>query len=208
MVTTIPMRPRMMAHARDQVIGRDKPMHMALQKHRWTRADLTRMPNDGNRYEVIGGELFVTPAPRPAHWAVVNELKRLLERYCERERLRLTPGENQAFVSGDSEAIPDIAVREMSIPLPDRWDDAPLPVLLVEVSSESTRRSDEMTKRVFYVEAGVPEYWIVDSERRSVRVITTTGDHIEMKVLRWSPAGASEPFALDLPSFFRKTLGS
>jgi Uma2 family endonuclease len=63
-------------------------------------------------------------------------------------------------------------------------------------------------KRAFYVEAGVAEYWIVDSERRSVRVITTTGDHIEMKVLRWSPAGASEPFVLDLPSFFRKTLGS
>ena len=53
MVPGNPMEARMMAHARRRSIGRISEMHMALSTHRWTRADLERLPDDGNAYEII-----------------------------------------------------------------------------------------------------------------------------------------------------------
>ena len=51
------------------------------------------------------------------------------------------------------------------------WDEAPVPILVVEVLSDSTRRRDHEQKRDFYIDAGVEEYWIVDPDRASVRVV-------------------------------------
>src|SRR3954467_13711607 len=112
MVPTFPMRTRMMAHARNQSIGRTTRMHMALKTHRWTRADLERMPDDGNRYEVVRGELLVSPAPRPAHDLLIHGLRRLLEPFCDREGLGII-GSVQAFVTDDSETIPDLVIRHL-----------------------------------------------------------------------------------------------
>jgi hypothetical protein len=53
---------RMIAHAiRFHDTSEIRIMHMALSGKRWTRGDLERLPDDDNRYEVVGGELFVTP---------------------------------------------------------------------------------------------------------------------------------------------------
>jgi Uma2 family endonuclease len=49
-------------------------MHMALKARRWTRSDLDRLPDDGNRYEVIDGQLLVTPPPSVAHEEIVASL--------------------------------------------------------------------------------------------------------------------------------------
>ena len=57
----IPMEARLMAHARHQAIGRTHRMHMALRTRSWTRADFERLPDDGNKYEVIDGALLVSP---------------------------------------------------------------------------------------------------------------------------------------------------
>ena len=83
---------------------------MALETHRWTRADLERMPDDGNRYEVIHGELLVSPAPRPAHVFIQDYLQqRVLAPFCE--PLGFMVSVTGAFVSDDSETIPDTIVR-------------------------------------------------------------------------------------------------
>jgi Uma2 family endonuclease len=181
-------------------------MHMALRTHRWTRADLERMPDDGNRYEVIHGELLVSPAPRPAHELLAHSLRRILEPFCDRERLGMIGG-LQAFVADDSETIPDLVVRHLPVPPPDRWDDAPTPLLVVEVLSSSTRRNDEVKKRAFYIEAGIPEYWIVDGRARSIRVITRSSDRTEAETIQWSPSGSSEPLRIDIQAFFSKAIG-
>jgi Uma2 family endonuclease len=207
MVPTIPMAARMMAHARDRIIGRTQTMHMALSTHRWTRADLERLPDDGNRYEVIHGELLVSPAPRPTHAALVYAVRRLLEPYCEREALGMVSGDNQAFVEDDSEVIPDLVVRNFPVPPPEKWDDAPVPLLVVEVLSDSTRRNDLVKKRAFYMESGLPEYWIVDGDARSVIVVTPSGERTETGTLHWHPTGAARPLEADLVRLFSDVLG-
>src|SRR4051812_9887418 len=60
-------------------------MHMPTLKRRWTADDLRDLPDDGNRYEVIDGELFVTSAPSWAHQRAAAELFRLIADYLERE---------------------------------------------------------------------------------------------------------------------------
>src|ERR1044071_2989898 len=101
MVSTVPMRARMMAHARYSSIGRFSRMHMALKTHRWTRADLERLPDDGNRYEVVRGELLVSRPPRPVHVYVQRALSRLLGSYCAGLGLEVSPVD--AYVADDSE---------------------------------------------------------------------------------------------------------
>src|SRR5262249_13014800 len=62
-------------------------MHMPTLKRRWTVADLEDLPDDGQRYEVIDGELFVTPAPALRHQKAVGLIYHLLFEYCRRERV-------------------------------------------------------------------------------------------------------------------------
>jgi len=178
---------------------------MALETHRWTRADLERLPNDGNKYEVIHGELLVSPAPRPAHVYIQEALFRLLLPFCD--ALGLYVSIVSAFVSEDSETIPDTVVRQRVMPPPERWDDAPVPVLVVEVLSRSTKRNDEVKKRAFYMEAGAAEYWIIDGKARSLRVITSSSDRVEAQTVRWSPPGTSASLDIDLPRFFSQAIG-
>lgn len=183
-------------------------MHMALMAKRWTRGDLERLPNDGNRYEVIHGELLVSPAPRPTHAYLVDRLDRILDAYSDRERVGRASSGNSAFVTTDSEVIPDIVVRQTPVPPPERWDDLPTPILVVEVLSPSTKRADLVKKRAFYIESGIPEYWIVDGEARSIRVVRAVGETVETKSLRWEPVGAVSPLEIDLAAFFTEALGS
>lgn len=179
-------------------------MHMALKTHGWTRAEFDRLPDDGNRYELIHGELLVSPAPRPAHWALVHAFRQALEPFCTRHGIGAV-SENCALAVDDSEVIPDVVVRQMPVPPPERWDDAPLPSLVVEVLSPTNRSVDLVRKRAFYMECGVPEYWVVDGDARTVLVITADGSRTESDVLRWSAAGAT--LELDLPQLFKQVLG-
>jgi Uma2 family endonuclease len=208
MVTTFLMSGSMIAHAcNGSRIRRNRRMHMALKTHRWTRADLQRLPDDGNTYEIIEGELLVTPAPRPAHEAIVDEVGRVLDDYCRREHVGVASHSRPVLATPTSEVQPDIVVRRKISPPPDRWDEAPRPMLVVEVLSESTRRHDLVKKRAFYIENGVPEYWVVDGDARSVLVVTATGERTESAVLRWRPDGASETLEIDLVALFKEALG-
>jgi Uma2 family endonuclease len=201
------MTARMMAHARAQPIGRTREMHMALTTHRWTRADLARLPDDSNNYEVIDGELLVSPAPFPSHESLVRALRRALEPYCDHHGLGVYCHE-PAVVTEDSEVMPDLVIREPVVPPPDRWDDAPTPLLVVEVMSEATRRHDRIKKRAFYMEIGIPEYWIVDGDTRTFSIVSPgREDRVVSGTFAWAPAAAVEPLDVDVVMLFRSALG-
>ena len=58
-----------------------------------------------------------------------------------------------------------------------------------------------------YLDAGIAEYWIVDGDERSIRVIRHDVDEVLQEILRWHPAGAPEPLMLDIAAMFREALG-
>jgi Uma2 family endonuclease len=113
---------------------------------------------------------------------------------------------NSVITEGESELLPDLLVRQPAAPKTD-WKSAPIPILVVEVLSPSTRRRDREFKGPFYVdEVGVPEYWIVDGDRRSITVIrrgaspVTTSDR-----LTWAPKETEATLDIDLVDVFGQT---
>jgi Uma2 family endonuclease len=106
----------------------------------WTRDELQRLPDDGNRYEVLDGTLLVTPLPSVRHQDLAGELGALLRRHCERHGIGLVVGP-AAVPFGESELQPDLAIFPGRRPDDARWDALPIPLLVVEILSSSTRHA-------------------------------------------------------------------
>jgi len=185
-------------------------MHMATRTRRWTRADIDRLPDDGNRYEVVDGELFVSPPSSPAHDVVTTELSFRLHDFLKRAGIGFASGAHPAvvFVDSDSHVEPDIIAYERPAVLPKKWDTMPKPFLIVEVISPTSVRRDRVAKRTLYERERVADYWIVDTDARSVTVVSSgLPDRLLTDRLEWRPAGSTQAFELDLQEFFRETLG-
>jgi len=185
-------------------------MGMPHTAERWTAEQVRALPADGNRYEVIAGELFVTPAPSFDHQDAVQRLFRPIQEYLERTRAgyaALSPAHIE--LGPDTLVQPDLFV----VPLvggrrPRRWSDITRLLLAVEVLSPSTARADRTVKRRLFQRAGVPEYWIVDVEARLVER-WRPGDarpEIVIDALAWQPDPAHAPLVIELPPLFAAIL--
>lgn len=178
-------------------------MHMAHAAKRWTLEELHSLPDDGNKYELIDGELFVTPPPSEEHEAILVRLSRILEPFVASNNLGFVYTPRAVIRVAGSEAEPDRMVRRPKPKEGRDWDDAPIPILVVEVLSGSTRRRDLQGKRAFYTSAGVEEYWIVDPENRNVRIVRSgRPDVVTEDALIWSPSAATGSLSVAVPKLF------
>lgn len=184
-------------------------MHMATPGRKWTIAELYRLPDDGNRYELVRGELFVTPPPTDEHETIAARLTRILDPYVAANGLGLVYRPRAVVRIGrNTEVEPDLMVRQPQNRPRATWKGAPLPVLIVEVLSDSTWRRDHVAKRTTYLAAGIPEYWIVDGVERTVCVVRPGRDDLVVtKVLSWHPTGAAEPLEVRLHEVFGPPTG-
>jgi Uma2 family endonuclease len=172
---------------------------------RWTRAELERLPNDGNRYEVLDGELFVTPQASFGHQRVAVLLTLAIDPYCALHGLGVVvaPG---AVIFGESELQPDVQVVPGDpLLLSRKWEELARPLLVIGVLSEPTRSRDLGRKREAYLRTGIPEYWVIDAEVRRALVWTRgTGDPlIVTDTLAWHPRVELAPLELPLGQIFR-----
>jgi len=182
----------------------------AVTPRRWTRAEVDRLiderPGYAPRYELVGGELLVTPAPSGRHQRIVLRLAQLLMPYLVEHRLGevfLGPAE-LPLVTGERYE-PDLFV----VPLADgRRPTLPLgttkPILVCENLSPGSSRHDRITKRLAFQRNGVPDYWIVDGDAEAFEVGHPDDERpaiIDQRFI-WSPAGAAAPFELDVADFF------
>ena len=178
-------------------------MQMAAATKQWTLEELHSLPDDGNKYELIRGELFVTPAPTDHHETIAARLARLLDPYVATQGLGFVYRPRAILRREGSEVEPDLMVRQ---PQPDRratWDQAPLPLLIVEILSDSTRRRDREHKRDFYLDVGVAEYWIVDPEGRTITsIVRGRDDVVAADRITWSPAGAAAALTVEVADVF------
>ena len=186
-------------------------MGMPQPADRWT-ADLVRsLPDDGQRYELIGGTLVVTPAPVPRHQQVVAALHLLLHEWL-RDHARLQVLFSPADIAlGEDEILqPDLFVYhgESGAPLM-TWRDINRLELVIEVASPSTAHYDRQLKRRRYQRGRVPEYWIVDAETRQVERWRPGDETPEVlrEGLNWQPEEGGPTHELDLGKFFRELMG-
>jgi Uma2 family endonuclease len=170
-------------------------------------ADQVRaLPEDGNRYEVVHGEILVTPAPRLMHQEIVGRLLIALSRYLEAEpagHALLAPADiswgPDTLVQPDVFVVPVAQARSLD------WSRIQELLLVAEVLSPSSARADRFTKRIEYQRRRVPVYWIVDPDERRVEVWEPddVAPRFERERLLWHPAGALRALELDLWALFR-----
>lgn len=141
----------------------------------FTYDDYLKLPNDGKRYEVIEGILYVANAPNSEHQCVVSELTRQIGNFVmDRELGRVIPAPFEVHLSEISRPLqPDVLfIRKERIPV-DRFQFFKgSPDLVIEVTSPSTVRVDKIIKFTAYEQHGVSEYWIVNPHTRTVEVYT------------------------------------
>lgn len=138
-----------------------------------TIADWDAMPyGDGNRYEIIEGELFVSCSPGLTHEIVLMNLIRRIGRFLEDNPIGLFVSGPGMILSNVSGVIPDAVLilkeQRNKIVKDDRLH-AP-PALVVEILSPGSAniRRDRVSKLNLYAKHGVPEYWIVDPKNKVV----------------------------------------
>lgn len=145
---------------------------------KWTYEDYLKLPDDGRRFEIIEGVLYVTNAPNIDHQFVVLEVSRQIGNFVIEKKLGFVlPAPFEVHLSTSTRPVlPDVIFLKN-----EHWPSTGVgyfegtPDLLVEVLSPSTRRTDQVIKFSVYEQAGVPEYWIVDPKTRSVQVFVLSG---------------------------------
>lgn len=158
-----------------------------------TFADLQRLPDDGNRYELLDGMLLVTPSPNTAHQRCVANLLGLLR--------AVAPAELEALCAPFDWLVDEHNLFEPDVIVFRRADVGPLrlertPVLVVEVLSPSTRGRDLTVKRAAYARAGVAAYWVVDPDVPALRAFV--GGEEVARVAGDEPFSAERPFPVSV----------
>lgn len=141
----------------------------------WRYEDYQRLPDDGKRYEIIKGVLYVANAPSIEHQFTVSEIHFALKLFVREKQLgQVFTAPLEVHLSEISRPVqPDLLFISTARQPPfgaKIFEGAP--DLIVEVVSPSSIRLDRKTKFDAYEEAGVAEYWIVDTKTRSVEVYT------------------------------------
>jgi Uma2 family endonuclease len=194
----------------------EQTMVMPAEIHRWTVEEVRKMQDESRpwpRYELIGGELLVTPSPGWVHQYGVSEILILVGTYVRREKVgRACPSPADLELHVGTVAQPDVfvipqALRPSTAPnhtVEMGWTWVKSLLVAIEVISPSSIRSDRIAKRDYYLSAGVPEYWVIDCDARTVERWTQHGAAPETlrESLVWMPTGAKVPFMLNLPEFF------
>lgn len=181
-------------------------MAVVTSVRRWTLHEVHRLPDDGNRYELVRGDLFVTPPPSVEHEEIAARLAAILTPYVDAQHLGYVQRPRAVLRFDGSEAEPDLLVRAKH-PTPtgrDRdWDTAPIPILVVEILSPVTARRDRGEKKALYMDAKVDEYWIVDPETLTIEVISRSAAARRVnETMPWEPKGSTEPLVFQVSALF------
>jgi Uma2 family endonuclease len=184
-------------------------MAMPIPATEWTLEMLHALPDDGNRYELVDGELLVSPSPSLPHQRVVAELLMLLKPWARERQLEAFIAPSAITFTPRRELQPDVFVVPYLAGrrVQDAGELVHL-ILAIEVLSPSTARHDRVTKRRVYAEQGVAEYWIVDPDARTVER-WRPGDarpEVLTEMMEWAPPGVATALSIDLVELFRLAL--
>lgn len=175
-------------------------MAKSAKPRRWTYEDFLRLPDDGNRYEIVEGELLVTPTPLKSHQKAVGTLYYLLRLHLEANPIGecfIAPFD--VILSDDTVVEPDLLFMSLQrLELATERGVIAAPDLVVEVLSDSTRRRDLGVKRRAYARYFVREYWIVDPDSGRLAVCVLERGELRKRIEATSGEVASP---LVLPGF-------
>jgi len=180
-------------------------MGMRNAARRYTVDEVLAFPDDGNRYELVDGELLVTPSPAQVHQLILARLFPQLYQYIAPHNTIahafFAPGDiiwgERHYVQPDTFVVPASEVTG-------NWRDCQTLLLAVEVISPSSEAADRVTKRQLYQKRNVATYWVVDAKARLVEVWHPGDDRpqVEAFTLRWRLAPDVEECVVDVHTLF------
>ncbi|HYF76283.1 MAG TPA: Uma2 family endonuclease [Symbiobacteriaceae bacterium] len=173
---------------------------MSIPGPRFTYEDYKLLPED-RRYEIIEGELLVTPAPTARHQGILLELAVKLSIHVKANGLgKVLPAPTDVILTNENIVQPDIlfvSSRRLET-INQSGGVHGAPDLVVEILSPSTASRDQIVKRKLYSRFGVREYWVVDPASASIEVLVLRDGGLE--TWRAFPSGTllSSPLLPDL----------
>ena len=186
-------------------------MGMPAQNIRWTAEMVRALPDDGKRYELVDGELLVSPAPSYLHQRALRLLNELIAPYVHGNTL----GE-VLWSPADIELRPETILQPDLFVVPEplagqvkHWSDIDTLLLVVEILSPSTAFGDRNRKRPEYQKKRIPEYWIVDLDARIVECWRPDDSRpvILSEQLIWQPIKNLPALTIVLPEYFARVFG-
>jgi Uma2 family endonuclease len=163
-------------------------------------SDYLAAPEDGKRYEIVGGNLLVTPAPRPLHQRVLLRLATALrDHFRDRHAGEIFVAPIDLILSEHDVLQPDLLVVDDRTTITDRGIEG-APLLVVEILSQATAGRDRGVKARRYAEFGIRHYWLVDPDARRVECHRLAGYDYELS------AAADGDATLTAPGFAGLTL--
>ena len=184
-------------------------MPMATAIPHYTADEVRQFDDPRLRFEVIRGELFVSPAPSISHQLLVSALNHAFFEYFATNPIGVViPGPFEVEFSDDSAVQPDLLVvldTQRSRLTPQRHHGPP--ALVIEIISYSSKRSDRLQKRQLYLEEGVPEYWVVDPELKQLERWRAGDQSAEIlkDEVTWQPAPEAPPLRIALRQLFERS---
>lgn len=178
---------------------------IALPLPRYTVADLDRLPEDGQRYELLEGWLLVTPMPGSVHQALVGRLFRSFDEHVGDTGAGFVYPGGGVVRGTDTRLVPDVLVVSRQGRPGLAWDAMADRWLAIEVLSPSTQLYDRSYKVNAYLALGLREVWLVDARARVVEVHRTIGVPPERvaDTLRWQAPGTdAAPLVLRVGELF------
>lgn len=170
--------------------------------------DYARLPdNDGKRYEILDGELYVTAAPSPLHQRLSKRLQRRLEDYFEIRGLgEVFNAPIDVVLAQHDIVVPDLVIVAEPGQLSARAIEG-VPLMVVEILSPSPRGRDRGIKMRRYSALGVPHYWIVDPDAQTIECWRLEGGEYRLVTKATVPDVLRHPdwpdLAIDLATLWR-----
>ncbi len=158
-----------------------------------TYEDYRLIPDDGRRHELLGGRLYMTPAPDTWHQHVLKRLFLILERFFEeagRGRVFFSPID--VILSNEDVFQPDLVVVTTPRQIARRGIEGP-PTVIVEILSPSSMQYDRTVKAQRYALFGVPHYWMVEPEARPFECYALEAEHYVLRMSGRDRASLSPP---------------
>ena len=148
-----------------------------------TYEDYCLLPDDGKQYQVIEGELFLSPAPRTTHQDIIVNLMTLLHTHVKAHSLgKVYVAPTDVLLSPTTVVQPDILfIRRENMGIITELNIQGPPDLCIEVLSPSTESVDRERKMTVYARYGVQEYWIINPVRQMVSIYVRDGGMFALK---------------------------
>ncbi|MEO6723841.1 MAG: Uma2 family endonuclease [Blastocatellia bacterium] len=169
----------------------------------WTSADLKSLPDNGNRYEIIDGELYVSTSPRYEHQRACNRIWRMLEDWSQQTKAGEPFTGSGLIFTGDNDVIPDVVWvsrerRDKLLGVDGHFHGAPELVVEVLSFTGSNEKRDRDAKLQLYSRRDVKEYWIVNWMLREVEIYRRKGRGLKLVVTLQASDDLTSPL---LPGF-------